>query len=310
MRHSINSLLMAVLLAAMVSCSKDLIISEDPENPNEFEAIQLRLTGNIACMTPETRVDKDGFTNDDKIGVYVSEDDLKGDDNKADNVMHTYNSNTNEIVASDGSEIYWGNETNLNIYAYYPYDKNIESSLSFVFSVRGDQSENAEYYKSDFLRAASENVAKTTNTVELNFYHLMSKLSITIVPDNTFTTEEFNNISKALTIDNLPYTGSINLFTGSVSGKDDKSKTITANAGENNTFSAIIFPRAASNIKFRLMLGEKYYSTSLSSANYVSGTEYKYVFTITKSSGGLSLKSASIENWVDGGTYSSSMQAE
>ena len=98
MKKFIGYLLMFGLAIAMSACSKNLSISNDPDAPNEFERIQLRLTGNIMYMTPDTRVDDDGFENGDGIGVYISIGALKDRGNKVNNVEYTYKATNTEIT--------------------------------------------------------------------------------------------------------------------------------------------------------------------------------------------------------------------
>ncbi|MBQ1953005.1 MAG: fimbrillin family protein, partial [Alistipes sp.] len=278
--------------------SKNLSISNEPDAPNEFERIQLRLTGNIMYMTPDTRVDDEGFEDGDGIGVYVSTGSLKGSGNKVNNVKYTYKAANSEIVAPEGGEIYWDNDnTAYNIYAYYPYANQADGPKEVLYSVNEDQSTSKDYYKSDFLRAYAESIKKTSKPVELTFNHLMSKILLTITPDDTFDNDEFEEATKAVKIGNVPYTGIINLADGTVTGKETNTKTITALAGENNTFSAIVFPLNATDVKFSIEIEGKSYSATLPSASFASGKVYSYSLSVTNSSKSLRLNGSNINEW-------------
>lgn len=285
------------------ACSKDLTISSEPDDPNEFAPVQLRLTGNIMYMTPDTRVDDEGFEDGDGIGVYVSTGSLKGSGNKVNNVKYTYKAANSEIVAPEGGEIYWDNDnTAYNIYAYYPYESTTDVPTERLFSVKLVQSNSIDYYKSDFLRAYIGSVKKTSNPVELTFNHLMSKILLTITPDDTFEEDEFENATKVVKIGNVAYTGKINLVEGTATANMSNKKTITALAGDNNTFSAIVFPLNATNVKFSIEIDGKSYSATLPSASFTSGKVYSYSLSVTKSSKGLRLNGSNISEWTSAGS--------
>lgn len=298
MKHFINLFLLFGSVVAMSACSKDLAISSEPDDPNEFAPVKLRLTGNIMYMTPDTRVDDEGFEDGDGIGVYVSTGSLKGSGNKVDNVKYTYKATNSEIIAPKGGEIYWDNDnTAYNIYAYYPYAIQADGPKNILSPVEEDQSDPVNYYNSDFLRAYAESIKKTSKPVELTFNHLMSKILLTITPDDTFDNDEFEEATKVVKIGNVPYTGIINLAEGTAAGNATKKKTITALAGENNTFSAIVFPQNATDVKFSIEIDGKSYSATLPSASFTSGKVYSYSLSVTKSSKGLRLKGSNISEW-------------
>ena len=191
----------------------------------------------------------------------------------------------------------------MKIYAYYPYETtaNAGEKTAHLFTIETNQSTAKDYYLSDFLRAESEDIAKTSSPVGMTFYHLMSKVSVTINHDSSITDEVFNSYTKVLSIKGVADSGCINLKTGVTAEPcSSNSKSITALAN-GNTFSAIIFPQNREDVKFRLKLGDDCYSSTIDIA-YKSGKEYKYTFTVTKNEGALTLKSAKIEEWGDGGS--------
>lgn len=303
MKHYFNYLFALALVMSMQGCSKDLVVTDEPNDPEKFEEVQLRLTGEVAYMTPETRLNANGFVNNDLFGVYTTTGKM-GPNKKADpeNAKYIYKDGNIE-AADENNVIYWEDNKSMKIYAYYPHDitDNIEDEEAYAFAIKLDQSTPANYYKSDFLRAESDAVAKTSNPVDLTFYHLMSKVSVMINHDSSITDSDFNSMTKVLTIEGVADSGCINLKTGVTDEpSSSNSKSITALAN-GNTFSAIIFPQNREDVKFRLKLGDDYYSSTINIA-YESGKEYKYTFTVTKNEGALTLKSAEIEGWSDGGS--------
>ena len=68
MKNIFNLLLVSALAMSMQGCSKDLVVTDEPNDPEKFEEVQLRLTGEVAYMTPETRLDANGFVDGDLFG--------------------------------------------------------------------------------------------------------------------------------------------------------------------------------------------------------------------------------------------------
>jgi|GEM_PF-2454157 len=302
MKRYFKFLFVSMLVMSMQGCSKDLVITDEPNAPEENESVQLRLTGNVAYMTPETRLNANGFVNNDLFGVYTTTGKM-GSNKKADPENAKYIYKDGNIEAADESNaIYWENNKSMKIYAYYPYviTANAGEKTAHLFTIKTNQSTAKDYYLSDFLRAESDAIEKTSDPVNLTFYHLMSKVSVTIDHDSSITDADFNSMTKELTIEGVANSGKINLISRSVEEPTGDAKTITALAN-GNTFSAIIFPQNREDVKFRLKLGDDYYSSTIDIA-YESGKEYKYTFTVTKNEGALTLKSTEIEGWSDGGS--------
>jgi hypothetical protein len=254
--------------------------------------------------------------NNDEFGVYVStKSDLQISNNKADNKKFVYNGSTGVIDASSGNDISWSsNSEKFNIYAYYPYISGVTNANEIPFSIKTDQTSSDNYYGSDFLRATKTNVEKTTEAVELQFKHLMSKISITLELDKSFPEEEFSTADDVkITIEGLIKDCNIALEKEPANAPVTIGGTkaeIIAN-GTYKSYTAIIPPQNANDVKFRLCVNGKYYSSTLTSVNYASGKEYSYKFTVKKTPG-MSIKSTSISNWSSnsGGSIEKDMKQE
>ena len=308
MKRYFNYLFALALVMSMQGCSKDLVVTDEPNDPEKFEEVQLRLTGEVAYMTPETRLDANGFVNNDEFGVYTTGGKMGPNKATVKNAKYVYKNGTIEAI-DDDNVIYWDKNDKIDIYAYYPYYSGSENQTEHLFTLPTDQSNESNYYKSDFLRATEEDVAKNASPVEMTFFHLMSKVSVTITHDSSIT--DFDSLAKELTIENVVGTANINLSTGVVTpGRSaDKKSTAFLMDSDNASFSAIMIPQGASNVKFRLKLGNDYYSSTMS-INYESGKEYKYTFTVTKNEGALSLKSTNINEWTVGSEITQKMTKE
>lgn len=301
MKRYFKFLFVSMLVMSMQGCSKDLVITDEPNAPEENESVQLRLTGNVAYMTPETRLGASGFDDSDVFGIYTNGGKMGPNKTAVKNAKYVFKNGT--IVAADeNNAIYWENNNDMDIYAYYPYDKsNSVSVTDHTFTIPTDQSNELNYYKSDFLRAVREDVEITSSPVGMTFYHLMSKVSVTITHDSSFADDDFNKLTKVLTINGVEDSGKVDISKGEVAVSSKKESLSFTTLANGNTFSAIIFPQNRNDVKFRLKLGDDYYSSTINIA-YDSGKEYKYTFTVTKNEGALTLKSAKIEGWGDGGS--------
>lgn len=297
------------LAMSVSSCSKDLA---DPLEPDPSQAVELLLTGEIDYMLPETRVGSSGFEQGDAIGVYAATTTMTNYGNKADNKKFTYNGSSSQFEAVSGNEITWESDSEkLDIYAYYPYNQSVTSAGAIPVEVKADQSTEANFYTSDVLRANVNNVAKTTEAVGLTFKHMMSKLSITLLPGTGFDADEFAEAEKEITIEGLVTNGELNLKNNELIKEGSATQTITTLAGNNNTFSAIVVPQnSSSEVKIRLKMGDKYYATKLSSVSYEQGKEYKYNLKVKKSASGMVVKSTSISKWGEGATKDGDMKEE
>ena len=157
-------------------------------------APQIRINGNIS-QEYTTRVDDGGFCNGDQIGLfgvnYTDDNTVAGtlvdEGNQVDNARYTYNEESHEW-SSAGGVYYKDAETNIDLYAYYPYAA-VDNVGAYKFEVAQDQSgENAldGYGASDFLWALAENVAPTDQKIHLAFSHRLACANVVLVEGKGF----------------------------------------------------------------------------------------------------------------------------
>lgn len=97
--RSLNLMILTIVAAASTSCSSD----EFDMHVTEESAVQIRLSGEINQLAV-TRVNDSGFTDGDKIGIYVVDYEgdtpgvLKNQGNRADNVAHQYDGASGEWI--------------------------------------------------------------------------------------------------------------------------------------------------------------------------------------------------------------------
>lgn len=128
-----------------------------------------------------TKVSGNSFDKEDEIGLFATFSDVDIDqDRYIDNLRLISNGNS-ELIPE--REIFYpeGN-AELDIVAYYPYDKGgIEAGSSYLpVSVQSNQSSAANLSTSDFLMAQVKEVNGSEEPIELEFEHKLTKIEIAL----------------------------------------------------------------------------------------------------------------------------------
>ena len=128
-----------------------------------------------------TKVSGNAFDKEDEIGLFATFANMDIDqDRYIDNLRLISDGNSNLIPEE---EIFYpeGN-TELDIIAYYPYDRQgVEPSSSLLpVSVRSDQSTSANLSASDFLVAEVPRVSGSESPIELEFEHKLTKIELVL----------------------------------------------------------------------------------------------------------------------------------
>ena len=244
-------LISALALVMMQSCNLEEM-QVTPDVPQE-QTHKVQITGEIN-QQPATRVAVDeGFCTGDQVGVYLVNYDgqtpgvLKVEDNQADNVRFTFNENGDWV--SDYDIYYKDNETNVDMYGYYPYAEPA-SIEAYPFEVARDQSKGAEhgqmatYEASDFLWAKTNNVTPTASKVILSFHHKMSSARIRFSQGTGWTdAAEYAAVSKEVLVTNTIRKSTINLSTGVVTPEGEAPLTGIVPMKDYDEFRAIVVPQ-------------------------------------------------------------------
>ena len=262
-----------------------------------------------------TRATDNGFVADDAVGIFVVDYDQDGQPgiltlggNRGNNVKFTY----------DGSrwtanyQLYWANsQTPADFYGYYPYDGNIQNVNDYTFSIRKRQDSEATstaasgYETSDLLWAKSTKVAPTTETVNLQYKHLMAGITISLKMGSGFTASEWASLDKTVQIENTILDGSVDLSTGKVSVGNGNAVTITP-LSYNGTWRAVVMPQTiGSGISLASVTvdGQTYKLTKTAATTYLSGKMHNMTITVNKSTVTgqytFTLTSDDIVAWID-----------
>lgn len=228
---NVRFLLFATAVAAFFSaCNNE-------ENLNDHSGeIQL----NMLYPGQESRATDTAFENSDPIGVYVTAADalLQLGGNEVNNELFTYNGSS----WTSQRKVYWNKGTH-NVYAYYPYSKDVNEIENYQFSVQEDQSSAQNYTRSDFMWASASAITASNNPVPMQFSHKMSNVIVELVRGETFEGE-------------IPTTAEVYLYSTTTASLIDLSTgdvTKDSYAGEgtikcrklsNTKFTAIVVPQS------------------------------------------------------------------
>ena len=281
------------LVVSMQGCSNDASESIS------FTKVELKLKGEIQAPLSGTRVNANGFESNDQVGVYVSSTgSLALQDNVLDNVVYKY-SNGNLVASDDDGKAFWDTkDTELSVYAYYPYSANVVNNSAYEFSVNSNQSVEANYYDSDFITAQNEGVEPQEGAVSLTFNHSLSKVNVSLIAGKGITSDELAELDKEFTISGLVTSGTIDLATGVATAGTTKA-TITPLVSNGKDYSAIVYPQSGAVTFYMELDGEIFsYTTNV---NFAAGYQYQFNLTInTWESPQMTLASTAIDTWEDG----------
>lgn len=243
---------LASVATLMFSCSENF-----GETPFE-EKLPINISVDV-----QTRANDTTFESGDAVGIYVVNYDgttagtLKAEGNQADNAEFTYNGggwNSDE-------PIYWKDKnTSADFYAYYPYSASVNIAAQ-PFAVQADQSNEDNFWASDFLWGKSTKVAPTSNAVNIQTNHVLSRIIVEIKPGSGFTSASWAAANKSVKICDIKTSATINLATGVA--------TATSNNGE-------IVPLATSSNYKAMVVPQTVADDSKLIVVTVDGTEYVY----------------------------------
>ena len=270
---------LASIATLMFSCSENF-----GETPFE-EKLPINISVDV-----QTRANDNFFEIGDAVGIYVVNHEgstagtIKNDGNQADNTKFTYEGS---YWSADKSINWKDKNTAADFYAYYPHSAsaNIEAHL---FAVKEDQSNEDNFWASDFLWGKTTKVAPTSSAVGIQVNHALSRIVIKIKPGDGFTTEEWNSAEKLVTISNIFTEATINLATGVATPTGESGEIIPL--ARSTTYEAMIIPQTVTaNNKFIVITidGTDYiYRTN---HTFKANTQHTFSVTVGKTGGNINV---------------------
>ncbi|MBE6189804.1 MAG: hypothetical protein E7145_02545 [Rikenellaceae bacterium] len=286
--RTILTLGLAALL--MTACQKDEGIDYDPMQGLSHPIL---IDGRINQQYL-TRVDDGGFCNGDQVGLYgvnyTNDNTVAGtlldEGNQVDNARYTYDEANLKWTAS-GNIYYKDAETNIDLYAYYPYG-NPASTSAYQFEVQQDQSGAGVtdgYGLSDFLWAKAENVVPSEAKVKLRFSHRLACAHVVLVEGENFVEGEFDALSKSVLAMNTIRTAEIDLATGVATATGEAESEGIVMKQNSEGFRAIVVPQSVAGGKalFSITLDGITYRFKMSEGFvYEAGKQSKFTIQLNK----------------------------
>ncbi len=243
MKHNIYSIASVILLTgALVSCSADSTLE-----PDIISEGKIAMNFNFSHPS-QSRATETAFEAGDVVGLFVSETEkpLEISGNTVNNEGLTFTGST----WTSSRTLYWERGT-YNVYAYYPRVGDISSIEDLPIEVSTDQRATSGgvtsgYEASDYLYASARGVVASNSTVNLQFKHIMSKLTIRLIKGEDYE-GDIPAIAK-VSIHNTCPEATLDLSAG-VATKDVRGlrKTILAHQDSPTSYSAIIVPQRLEN---------------------------------------------------------------
>ena len=170
-RYALWSLLFCIGLVQLTSCGED-----DGSQTNSNGQVLAYLYDVEEQDTTSTKAPKSTWSTGDAIGVYCVEPGKSlGQVNYASNCKYVYDGSKFKPATTDDN-IWISRQGSFKFYAYYPYDasKTGANATALEFTLKTDQSVEANRVASDIIAGQSYTADNTTGEVNMIFYHMMS----------------------------------------------------------------------------------------------------------------------------------------
>lgn len=313
MKHYTLFYYIAALSLLSASCTE--AISTDMVEQEQTLPVELASTYPVSSLQTHASMEN-GFLPGDAVGVFMADYDadgnavspsLKGD--RAGNIKFTYN----DGHWTANYQMYWKNShTPADFYGYYPFNEQLQSITDYAFSVSRCQDTDAttaaimaDYEKSDLLWAKATKVQPTTETISLQYKHLMAGITISLQMGSGFTATEWADLAKTVLIENTILSGTVNLATGTVAAGSGTATAITP-LPYNGTWRAVVIPQtiaAGKTIASVTIDGQTYQLVKDAATTYQSGKMHNITITVDRSEATgqftFSLSADDIVAWID-----------
>lgn len=282
-----------IIGALMTGC-----LSEPYFEPvTEDGGIPISIDGSVRQV--ETKVNAQGFEHGDALGLYaVNYEDgnqtpgtLMAEGNQADHVKYIFD--YNNWSWNPVKPVYYKDvNTNVDIYAFYPYDEP-ESVEAYTFEVQKDQSKKetnsslSGYEASDFLWTKVENVSPTEAKIRMQLDHKMAGVQVILTEGDGFAEAgDWDLLDKKVLITNTTRKATINLSTGAVTPLGGAQATgIVMCPQTDGTFRAIAVPQTvqAGVQLFSITIGGQSYGFARAQDfTYAAGKLNKFTIKINR----------------------------
>lgn len=291
-----NMIFAAIAALALTACSNDDEIKVGGDN-----AILLTSSLNVAETRAATDIQTSAFDAGETVDVYITE-------NNGGNNPTTYPQPIEYSTAAGGAltvgtQYYYPTSGNgVNIYALYP----ATAATGELFTIKEDQSTDANYKASDLMygKPATNNpVSPSANAVDIQFSHLLSKVTINLIAGANVTSLDGAKVELLGVKPSTTLTAGINGHSITAASGDATPITVMTATETVTSGSAIIVPQTLPEMFLQVTLDGATLTGKLASGapELTAGYAYTYDITVNMRGGALEIE-GSITPWDDGGT--------
>ena len=300
-----NIIAIAAIALTFTACSND----NDFTTNNEGKDTPISLSVGVGELSVVTRAENTTTLTDGELGLYITKNGEK-------NVLGKYLCDNEKFTASTtatgtswtcNTTYYWAaDDATIDYVAYHPYQSSISGNF-ISWDVTNQSSGNL-----DLLYQNASNVANTvSHSIDITLGHVCSKLVVNVSKLGSEIAE--GKTISSIKIGGLKAKGNFYLFADSNNGHgagswdpdvnpaDIGMKSITANAGMNSTYEAILIPQTAAFTLTISLSNNSEYQLAVPSHTFEAGT--CYTLTIQVGQDKVNLGSITQTDWVtkDGG---------
>ena len=298
-----NMIFAAIAALALTACSNDDDIKVGGDN-----AILLTSSLNVAETRAATDIQTSAFDAGENVDVYITE-------NNGGNNPTTYPQPIEYSTAAGGARTvgtqYYNppSGTGVTIYALYP----ATAATGELFTIKEDQSTDANYKASDLMygKPASNPVSPSANAVDIQFSHLLSKVTINLIAGVNVTSLDGAKVELLGVKPSTTLTADINGYSITAASGDATPITVMTATETVTSGSAIIVPQTLPEMFLQVTLDGATLTGKLASGAPVltAGNAYTYDITVNMRGGALEIE-GSITPWKDGGTNSGTVNPQ
>ena len=293
-----NMIFAAIAALALTACSNDDEVKVGGDN-----AIHLTSSLNVAETRAATDIQTSAFDAGETVDVYITENEPGTNETHYNQPILATTKTGGALDLQDGPYYYPTSGNGVNIYALYP----ATAATGELFTIAEDQSTDANYKASDLMygKPASNPVSPSANAEDIQFTHLLSKVTINLKPGENVTSldgakVELLGVKPSTTLTAGIDGHSITDASGTAIPITVMTATETVTSG-----SAIIVPQTLPGMFLQVTLGGATLTGKLDSGapELTAGNEYTYDITVNMRGGALVIK-GQISPWneIDGGT--------
>lgn len=286
--------ILSIICMGLLACAE-----HDGLTNGDYRQLPVNIGGSYPVPKATTRAAIDGgFVSNDAMGVFVVD---RNEDGDAGEVLLSGNraSNLKVTLQDDGSwkaaaQLYWdANGKSADFYGYYPFTEQLSSvkNLPYTISDRQDFDDNSTsssgYAVSDLLWAHTPNVAPTTETIVLQYHHVMAGVAIRLEKGTGFTEAEWNDFEKIVLIQNTILSGEVDLTTGVATALADRNTKSIRPFLHQGEWRAVVLPQRVEASKALMTItvdGQNYTLKKGEPMTYHPGKMHLFTITVDRKS--------------------------